>query len=136
MNINDIKVTPLKQIFDYRGKVMHMMRNDDVYFQKFGEIYFSTVHPGIVKGWHFHERMDLSYACIYGKIKLVVTDGKEFREFYLSPENYQLIQIPHGLWNGFKGIGSDEAIIANCASIPHDPNEIHTMSQDNFKYIW
>ena len=28
------------------------------------------------------------------------------------------------VWNGFKGIGVVPSIVANCASIPHDPNEI------------
>ena len=28
------------------------------------------------------------------------------------------------IWNGWKGIGVDKSIVANCASIPHDPNEI------------
>ena len=38
--IKDIVITPLKIISDERGKVMHMMRNDDKMFKKFGEIYF------------------------------------------------------------------------------------------------
>ena len=36
--IDGIKITPLKQIEDERGKVMHMLRNDSKNFIKFGEI--------------------------------------------------------------------------------------------------
>ena len=136
MTIADIKIIPLKQIPDDRGKVMHMLKSNDPWFTQFGEIYFSTVHPGIVKGWHFHEKMDLNYVCLYGKIKLVVFDGIDFKEIYLSPENYQLVQIPHGLWNGFKGLGTTDSIVANCASIPHDPEEIKRKSFDAFNYLW
>ena len=37
--IDGVTITPLKQIFDERGKVMHMMRDDSSVFSKFGEIY-------------------------------------------------------------------------------------------------
>ena len=39
--IEGVKIPPLKQIIDERGKVMHMLRNDSPNFEKFGEIYFS-----------------------------------------------------------------------------------------------
>jgi dTDP-4-dehydrorhamnose 3,5-epimerase len=28
------------------------------------------------------------------------------------------------VWNGFKGMGAAMAIVANCSTIPHDPDEI------------
>jgi len=31
---------------DERGKIMHMLRNDDPDFEAFGEIYFSIIYPG------------------------------------------------------------------------------------------
>ena len=40
--IDGIKITPLKQIRDNRGKIMHMLRSDSSIFKGFGEIYFST----------------------------------------------------------------------------------------------
>ena len=47
--IEGIKITPLKQIEDERGKVMHMLRNDSKNFTKFGEIYFSFTNPNSIK---------------------------------------------------------------------------------------
>ncbi len=35
---------------------MHMLKRTDPHFIEFGEIYFSTVYPGVVKGWHRHGR--------------------------------------------------------------------------------
>ena len=49
------KIIPLKQIFDERGKVMHMMTDSDI-FTQFGEIYFSVTYPGVVKAWHLHKK--------------------------------------------------------------------------------
>jgi dTDP-4-dehydrorhamnose 3,5-epimerase len=42
-------------------------------------------------------------------------------EFFLGPDNYSLIQIPPGVWNGFKGMGDETAIVANCCTHAHDP---------------
>ena len=42
------------------------------------------------------------------------------------------------IWNGFKGIGNEPSIVANCADIPHDPNEIERMSASDktIPYNW
>ena len=129
--IEGVRVTPLRQIVDERGKVMHMLRSDAPGFAGFGEIYFSTVFPGAIKGWHVHSRMTLNYAVPVGRIKFVLYDDRtdsstrgEIQEFFLGPDNYQLVTVPPLVWNGFKGIGSETALVANCASIPHDPTEI------------
>ena len=50
---------------------MHMLRADDPHFIQFGEIYFTTVYEGVVKGWHKHREMTLNYACVFGRVKLV-----------------------------------------------------------------
>jgi len=129
--IDGVRVTPLRQIVDERGKVMHMLRSDSPGFTGFGEIYFSTVFPGAIKGWHVHSRMTLNYAVPVGRIKFVLYDDRadsstrgEIQEFFLGPDNYQLVTVPPLVWNGFKGIGPEMALVANCASIPHDPTEI------------
>ncbi len=129
--IEGVKITPLKQIFDERGKVMHMVREDSDTFTRFGEIYFSCTNPGAIKAWHLHQRMTLNYAVIHGQIKCVLFDDRpesktrgQIDELFLSPENYCLVTVPPLVWNGFKGIGSNVSIVANLATIPHDPDEI------------
>jgi dTDP-4-dehydrorhamnose 3,5-epimerase len=67
---------PLQRIPDERGTIMHMLRADDPHFLQFGEIYFTTVYEGVVKGWHKHREMTLNYACVFGRIKLVVYDDR------------------------------------------------------------
>jgi dTDP-4-dehydrorhamnose 3,5-epimerase len=143
--IHGVIVTPLKQIFDERGKVMHMLREDSPAFTRFGEIYFSCVHPGAVKAWHLHKRMTLNYAVISGEIKCVLYDDRpdsptrgNVQEYFLSPENYNLLTVPPMVWNGFKGIGDRSAIVANCATLPHDPNEIERKPAIDFgiPYDW
>ena len=55
--IDGVVLTPLKQIFDERGKVMHMLSINTPIFTGFGEIYFSCTYPGVVKAWHLHQEM-------------------------------------------------------------------------------
>lgn len=143
--ISGVVISPLDQKIDERGKVMHMMRNDSPGFDSFGEIYFSTVHPNAVKAWHLHKEMTVNYAVIYGGIKLVLFDEREMsptcgevQEVFLSPENYSLVSVPPGIWNGFKSLGNESAIVANCANLPHDPLEISRRSPDDprIPYNW
>ena len=42
--IDGVIISPLKQILDERGKVMHMLRGDSEGFVGFGEIYFSVIY--------------------------------------------------------------------------------------------
>jgi dTDP-4-dehydrorhamnose 3,5-epimerase len=129
--IDGVIITPLKQICDERGKVMHMLRNDANVFKSFGEIYFSCVYPGAIKGWHIHKKMILNYAVPYGCIKFVLYDERkesktrgEVVELFLGPDNYCLVTVPPMVWSGFKGAGKEMAIVANCASLPYDSLEI------------
>lgn len=143
--IDGVEILPLRQIPDERGKVMHMLRADAPHFRSFGEIYFSAVHPGAVKAWHLHKRMTLNYAVPLGKIKLALYDDRadspskgELQEIFLGPDSYQLVVIPPLVWNGFKGVGTETAIVANCASIPHDPAEIERLdpTSPRIPYDW
>jgi len=143
--IEGVILTPLRQIFDERGKVMHMLREDSPVFSRFGEIYFSCTHPGVVKAWHLHKAITLNYAVIYGAIKFVLFDDRpdsstrgEIQEFFISPENYMLVTVPPLIWNGFKGVGMETAIVANCATLPHSPDEIERrpVSDDSIPYDW
>jgi len=74
--IEGVEIFPLKTIPDERGKVMHMLKSTDPHFEAFGEIYFSCVYPGVVKGWHKHSKMTINYAVPTGKIKLVLYDDR------------------------------------------------------------
>jgi len=129
--IAGVKITPLRQFLDERGKVMHMLKVGDPAFQQFGEIYFSCVYPGAIKGWHIHKEMTLNYAVPHGHIKFVLYDERpasptrgEVQEIFMGPDNYCLVTVPPMVWNGFKGIGNETAVVANCATIPHSPDEI------------
>ncbi len=144
--IEGVTITPLKRILDERGWVAHMLRSDDPHFKKFGEIYFSAIYPGAIKGWHLHKTMTLNYAVVCGAIKLVVYDDrpksksyKKLQEIFSGEIDYKLISIPPGVWNGFKAIGTDTAIVANCSTHPYDPKDmikIDPIENNIISYNW
>lgn len=124
--IEGVNKVPLHRIPDERGTVHHMLKSTDPHFLGFGEIYFTTVYRDVVKGWHRHREMSLQYAVPVGRIKLVIFDDREgssttgtVEEHFLGPDDYSLVQIPPGVWNGFKGM-TDTALLANCCTHPHD----------------
>ncbi|MBI4180076.1 dTDP-4-dehydrorhamnose 3,5-epimerase family protein [bacterium] len=143
--IDGIQIIPLKRIPDERGTIFHMMKATDPHFKKFGEIYFSTVYPGAVKGWHKHREMTLNYACIFGRVKVALYDDRarsptkgEIQEVFLGIDCYNLLIIPPDVWNGFKGMVAPCAIIANCCTHPHDPSRSTRLDpyKNKIPYDW
>ena len=35
------------------------------------------------------------------------------------------------VWSGFQNIGATESLLANCATIPHDPDETDQLNRDD-----
>ena len=142
--IAGVLIVPLARIPDERGTIFHMLRATDPHFRGFGEIYFTSIYRGVIKGWHRHREMTLNYACIAGRIKLVLYDDRvgsatrgAILERFLGPDDYSLVVIPPEIWTGFKGM-SDSAIVANCATHPHDPSRTERVDPfgDAIPYDW
>lgn len=144
-SIDGVCVKKLDKIPDERGVIYHMLKNSDEIFEEFGEIYFSKINPGAIKGWHIHKKMILNYTVVFGMIKLVLYDDREnsqtrgnLLEIFIGDDNYLLVKIPPFIWNGFKGIGDKPAIVANCSTLPHDKQEIERLDpySDKIPYNW
>jgi dTDP-4-dehydrorhamnose 3,5-epimerase len=143
--IDGVRIIPLRQIVDERGKIMHMLKRTDPHFAGFGEIYFSCAWPGTVKAWHVHQRMTVNNAVISGHAKLVMFDGRpgsptkgRLHEVFMGESNYVLVQIPPGIANGYKAYGDKLVVLANCATEPHDPDEMIRIPPDDpsIPYDW
>jgi dTDP-4-dehydrorhamnose 3,5-epimerase len=143
--VDGVNVIPLRRIPDERGTIYHMLKSTDPHFLGFGEIYFTTVYQGIVKGWHKHRDMTLNYACIFGRVKVALYDDREnsrtagsVTEIFLGPDSYLLVSISPGIWTGFKGMSDPYAIVANCCTHPHDPTRTTRVDPftNDFPYDW
>ncbi len=145
--ISGVKVKKLKMIPDERGMVMEIFRSDDELFEKFGQVYLSTVYPGIVKGWHFHKVQTDNFCIIKGMAKVVLYDPRpdspsrgEVQEFFMGEQNPVLIQVPPGVVHGVKGVGTGPAYMINCPTEPYrheQPDEYRRPPHDpEIPYNW
>jgi len=145
--IEGVKIKKLRVIPDERGRLMEILRNDDDLFLRFGQVYMTTTYPGVVKAWHLHKEQTDNVTCIQGMIKLVLYDArehsptfKEIGQFYLGFHNPLLVQIPKGVYHGWKCVGPEEAIIVNIPTELYDydnPDEFRLDPHDNdIPYEW
>jgi len=127
--VKDLRVVP-----DERGRLMEILRNDDPFFRKFGQVYMTTNYSGVVKAWHAHKAQTDHVACLSGMIKLVLYDGREksptfqkINEFFLGIHNPKLVVIPPGVYHGWKCISTEESVVVNIPDKVYDydhPDEL------------
>lgn len=140
-----IQLTPAKHFEGVAGDIFHIMRSDSPIYEKFGEVYISTIKPGCIKGWKKHKRMTLNIVVPVGEILFVFYDDREkdttngmIQEFRLSAAPYQRLTVPPGIWMAFKCIGDKESFLVNFADILHDPSEADTLdlTTKEIPYEW
>ena len=124
--IEGIRTKALRVIPDERGRLFELLRHDEELFERFGQVYCTTVHCGVVKGWHYHKQQVDNFVCVSGMIKLVAYDGREgsstygvVNEFFIGTHQPMLVQIPAGIYHGFKGLSEPEAIVINIPTEPY-----------------
>jgi len=141
IEIKDIQLTPLKQIFHPQGNIFHGLKKSEPGYVNFGEAYFSSINQGEIKPWKKHLKMTLNLIVPVGEIQFVLFDDREdsitrnnFMEIVLSPQNYCRLTIPPYIWIAFKGLSSGLNLLLNIADIEHDPSEIMRLGLDDIKY--
>jgi len=136
--IHGVKIKSLKMIPDERGRLMELLRSDDDLFLKFGQVYMTTAYPGVVKGWHYHQKQTDNFVVIQGMMKVVLYDDRpesptrgQVNEFFMGDYNSMLLSIPNLVIHGFKCISQHEAILINC------PTEVRIDPHNNdIPYKW
>ena len=138
MLIDKVLLTPLDIIPLATGNVMHAMRRSSAGFTGFGEVYFSWLEPGAMKGWKRHRDMTLNLVVPVGLIAFAVVDAEAGigRQYELGPTAYGRLTIPPGLWVAFRSRASQPSAILNVADIEHDPAEADRASETSFSFDW
>lgn len=146
--IHDVQVKKLRVIPDDRGRLMEMLRADDECFEAFGQVYLSTTYPGVVKAWHYHKLQKDHFVCVKGMVKLVLADTRDgsptkgqIDEFVIGEHNPLLVQVPIGVYHGWKCLGGEEAYVINVPTKTYDyrePDEyrLDPHSNDVIAYDW
>lgn len=128
--IEGVIIKRLKVIPDERGRVMEIMRADDEFYKKFGQVYMTTAYPGVVKGWHYHKKQADNMAVIKGMMKIVLYDNRkksktygEINEIFAGVHNPVLVHIPPSVCHGFKCISEAEAVVINTPTEVYNYND-------------
>ena len=143
VSIEGLIVSPLKQIENPKGYILHAMKIGSEGFLGFGEAYFSSVNKGEIKGWKKHQEMTLNLIVPTGEIRFVIYDDREHSltnnqvfDINLSRDNYYRLTVPPGLWLGFQGVSADTNLLLNIANIEHNPDESINIPLKEIKFDW
>jgi dTDP-4-dehydrorhamnose 3,5-epimerase len=134
--LSEVLYTRLRRIPTPHGEVRHGLKVSDPGFAGFGEVYFSEVIGGKIKGWKLHRRMVMNLIVASGTVRFILHDGAEGRrDFVVSAEEdarYGRLTVPPGLWMAFQGIGRGGNLLMNVANCEHDPDEAETCPLERF----
>ena len=145
--IEGVGVRRAKVLSDERGRLGEIMRSDDPWFEKFGQVYFTTTYPCVVKAWHYHKKQTDHFYVIKGMVKVALYDQRKdsptqgiVNELYLGEHCPALVRIPPGVLHGWTCVSEVEAYIVNVVSEMYnysDPDEFRTDPNDNdIPYDW
>jgi len=105
---------------DERGKLIEIFKMPD-----FGQVYYLTVQPGFTRGNHYHERKKEKFCVIEGEAKITL-ENKETKEFLVSGNNPEVIDIPEKWIHSVKNIGDKEVKMLAWISEVFNPNDPDT----------
>lgn len=148
--INGAEFVKLPVIGTNGGHVLRLLRPECPLWPDFpnglGEIYFSEIEPGVVRAWKLHMRQTGNFAVPSGRLRMVLYDARADSPTLGAlaaldlglPDNYRLLRVPSGVWYGFKCLSETPALICNCPDIPHDPEDVKRLPQDDAEipYKW
>jgi dTDP-4-dehydrorhamnose 3,5-epimerase len=118
--IKGVKVKQLKPNADERGYLQEILRCDEEFFERFGQLYVSLNYPNVVRAWHYHKNQNDLMTVVKGMAKIVLYDGREgsptkgeVNEFFVGEHNRILIRIPKLVMHGYKTIGVGPCLLIN-----------------------
>jgi dTDP-4-dehydrorhamnose 3,5-epimerase len=116
--LDRVIVVALKKVANQRGHLMEVQRRDDAHFPGFGQVYVTCTRPGIVKAWYRHRQQVDQIALVSGALQLALFDDRDdsptrgaVQEIIITEAQPVLVQIPTGIWHGFRALGADDAYL-------------------------
>jgi len=148
--IKGVEVKELKKIITYdkdkkeNGWLIDILRATDKIKKdrdKFGQVYMTTAHPGMIKGFHWHKKKVDLFCVIAGTAKLVLVDDRDgsptkgfVNEFIMGSEGkYIVVRVPPFVKHAFKNIGNDLVYMLNCMNPAYDPDHPDDYSWNGYR---
>jgi dTDP-4-dehydrorhamnose 3,5-epimerase len=112
------------------GSIYPVLSSNEPGFDGFGELYFSSIPPGVTKGWIKHTRMIMNLVVPFGEIDMYFVDDRAQSSTYqkklqvkMSQANPARLTLPPEIWFAFRCRGEIESTLMNVSNILHDPAE-------------
>ena len=129
MKISGLKKINIKIIKNKKGDLIKYLSSRDSFFKKFGEIYFSEIKKGQIKGWNLHKRYKCHLAVISGSVTFNFVDSRKNsktslkkEKITLSKKNYAVLLVPPKIWFNFT-TRDKVSLVANTLNYPHLDSE-------------
>jgi dTDP-4-dehydrorhamnose 3,5-epimerase len=126
-SIHQVLIVPLRKIGNQRGHLMEVQCQHDSHHPGFGQAYITATLPGVVKAWYRHHRQIDQIAIVKGKVIVVLYDTRDtsptqeiLQEILLDEGSPKLVQIPPGIWHGFKALAEEPSLLLHLNTIPFD----------------
>ena len=134
MTLPEIELTPLKIIHHPKGNIFHALKASDSSYFCFGEVYFTSINYGEIKGWKKHTKMTMNIVVPVGSVRFHLYDewADKTSYFDIGSTNYKRLTIPPGYWVAFSNITSEENLILNIANMEHNPLESENVEINKF----
>lgn len=140
--ISGIKFYEGNRFLDERGRVGRIVSEAEQII-RMSDVYYTTVNPGAVKGWHGYYKKRLLYTCVHGNVRLALNDNRPesptfgmINTFYIGEHNQTSVYIPPGVLNGFKGISQHPSIVVVVADMPYSEEGIFRIPIHAIDYDW
>ena len=118
--IEGVRVRSLQRHADDRGSLTELLRSDWPEFTRFGQAIVTVNLPGVIRGWHWHDRQTDVIVVVSGRALVPLYDGRTESATARTVEAYvcgdgdlRAIFVPPGVWHGYKTIGPEPAVIVN-----------------------
>ena len=118
-NIEGVQKVQLTRRADDRGYVTEIMRSDDRFFKKFGQVYIATCYQGVAKAWHMHKIQSDYFYVPFGTTKIGLYDDRpnsktkgKYQIVIMGEKGEDcLLIIPPLVWHGQMAISDFSGII-------------------------
>ena len=124
MTVKKIRIYKNKVIKNKKGNLIKFVSTKNLFFKKFGEVYFNEIKYKKKKGWIKHIKNNCLIQCIHGKVEFHLIDelNKESK-YILKFSSGNILKIPPNTWFSFKSLVK-KSMIANLIEYHHKDSEV------------
>jgi dTDP-4-dehydrorhamnose 3,5-epimerase len=128
--IEGVKYKKLVRHSDDRGFFAEIVRDDEGFVKKFGQLSISKTNPGVIKAFHYHKKQDDIWFFPKGNARVVLHDLREdsktkgtTEQYFMGEDNPGTLLIPIGVAHGYQVLGNKPVMITYLTTESYNPDK-------------